>query len=100
MRRLTGMLTILAASVLLSGSTVMAADTEYGTQIDNQFNKDECLLVSMNCAQEVDSIQVRIERLSKEIAKGIDVYTREELNILQRKLEETYKELGDITSGS
>ena len=100
MRRLTGMLTILAAAVLLSGSTLMANDTEYGKEYENQTNKDECLLVSMNCAQDVDSIQMRIERLDKEIAKGLDVYTREELNILQRKLEDTYKELRDITSGS
>jgi hypothetical protein len=100
MRRLTSILTILAASVLLSGSTLMANDTEYGKGYENQNNKDECLLVSINCAQNVDSIQTRIERLNKEIAKGTDVYTREELNILQRKLEETYKELWDITSGS
>jgi hypothetical protein len=94
------MLTILAASVLLSGSTLMANDTEYGKGYENEINKDECLLVSVNCAQDVDSFQMRIERLNKEIAKGTDVYTREELNILQRKLEETYKELWDITSGS
>ena len=85
MRRLTSLLTILAASVLLSGSTLMAADTEYGNEYGNQ-NKDECLLVSMNCAQSVDSIQMRIEKLNKEIAKGTDVYTREELE--------------DITTGS
>ena len=95
MRRLTSLLTILAASVLLSGSTLMAADTEYGNQ-----NKDECLLVSMNCAQSVDSFQMRIEKLNKEIAKGTDVYTREELNILKRKLDEVSKDLEALTTGS
>jgi hypothetical protein len=96
MRRLSSMLTILAASVLLSGSTLMADDTEYG----KEFNKDECLLVSLNCGQDVDSIQVRIERLNKEIAKGTDVYTREELDVLIRKLDEATRNLEDITSGS
>lgn len=100
MRRLTSILTILAASVLLSGSTLMAADTEYGNEYGNQPAKDECLLVSMNCAQSVDSIQMRIEKLNKEIAKGTDVYTREELNILQRKLDDANKVLEDITTGS
>lgn len=96
MRRLTSMLTILAASVLLSSSTLMADDAEY----DNKAGKDECLLLAMNCDQSVDSIQMRIERLNNEIAKGIDVYTRDELNILKRKLEEINKDLETIVSGS
>ena len=82
MRRMTSMLTILAAAVLLSGSTLMAEDAVY----DNDAGKDECLLLAMNCAQSVDSIQMRIERLNNEIAKGTDVYTRDELNVLKRKL--------------
>jgi len=86
----------LAASVLFTGSTVMAADEEYGTKEQ----KDECLLVSWNCAQSVDSIQQRIERLDNEIAKGTAVYTKDELNTLKWKLEEIKKELETITSGS
>jgi len=74
----------------------MAADEGYGT---NE-GKDECLLVAWNCAQSVDSIQQRIERLSNEIAKGTAVYTKDELNTLKRKLEEINKDLETITEGS
>ena len=96
MRRLTGILTVLAAALLLNGTTVMAADEEYGTKE----GKDECLLVAWNCEQSVDSIQQRIERFNNEIAKGTAVYTEDELNILKRKLEDIYKELDTITTGS
>ena len=96
MRRLTTVLTVLAASVLLTGSTLMAADKEYG----NDQGKDECLLVAVNCAQSVDSIQMRIERLNNEIAKGTAVYTFDEVNILKSKLEEINKELETLTTGS
>lgn len=95
MRRMTSMLTILAAAGLLSGSTLMADDANY----DSNAGKDECLLLAMNCEQSVDSIQMRVERLNKEIAKGADVYTRDELNVLKRKLEEVNKQLETIISG-
>jgi len=96
MRRITSILTVLVAALLLNGSTVMAADEEYGTTE----GKDECLLVSWNCTQDVDSIQQRIERFNNEIAKGTAVYTEDELNILKRKLEELNKEIENLTTGS
>lgn len=100
MRRVLSTLTILAATVLLSGSTLMAKDTELGSEeYGIEGGKDECLLVSANCPQSVDSIQMRIERLNREIAKGLDVYTRDELNTLERKLNEAVKDLEGISSG-
>jgi len=96
MRRITSILTVLVAALLLNGSTIMAAEQEYG----NTEQKDECLLVSWNCAQNVDSIQQRIERFNNEIAKGTAVYTEDELNILKRKLEELNKEIETLTTGS
>lgn len=95
MRRVTSMLTILAASFLLSGSILMAAEAD----IANDAQKDECLLASMNCAQSVDSIQMRIERLNNEISKGTDVYSSDELNVLKSKLEDINKQLDVILSG-
>lgn len=95
MRRLTSILTIVAASVLLTGSTLTAAEEEIGATE----GKDECLLVALNCEQSVDSIQMRIERLNREIAKGTDVYTADELNILKEKLDDVYKELDTLTTG-
>jgi hypothetical protein len=96
MRRLTTILTVLAASLLFTGSTLTAAEEEYGAKE----GKDECLLVAMNCEQSVDSIQMRIERLNNEIAKGTAVYTVDELNILKKKLDDIYKDLDTLTTGS
>jgi hypothetical protein len=96
MRRLTSIFTVLAAALLLNGTTIIAAEEGYGT---NE-SKDECLLTSWNCKDSVDSIQMRIEKLNKEIAKGTAVYTKDELNTLKRKLDETNKELEILTTGS
>ena len=94
MRRITSVLSILAASVILSASPLLAAEIN----LENEATKDECLLVSMNCVDNVDSIQQRIERLNREIAKGADVYTRDELKILNNKLEEAVRLLDVLTS--
>jgi hypothetical protein len=50
--------------------------------------KDECLLVARNCGNSAVSIQDKIERLKEEISKGRTVYTTEELNNLNQKLDE------------
>lgn len=92
MKRLLGIVTVVAAAALLSAAPLQAAEEEQG-------QRDECLLVAMNCENNVDTIQQRIERLSREIAKGTNVYTEDELNILNRKLEDTEKLLEYLTSG-
>jgi hypothetical protein len=97
MRRIASVLTILSASVLLTGSTLMADERmEYNTPVNG---KDVCLLTAMNCANEVDSIQMRIERLNNEIAKGTDVYTSEELKVLQNELQDNIRNLETIVTG-
>jgi hypothetical protein len=58
--------------------------------------KDMCLLAAMNCANETDTFQQRIERLQHEIQKGTDVYTPDELNILNRQLLDKKRELHDL----
>lgn len=50
--------------------------------------KDLCLLYAQNCARRVDSIQEKIGKLRAEIEKGTRVYTKEELERLERKLKE------------
>jgi uncharacterized protein YecE (DUF72 family) len=55
----------------------------------SQAQKDECLLASKNCTDQVDDIYKRMHRLNKEIKKGNKVYTKEELQKLQQKLKET-----------
>lgn len=62
-------------------------------------NKDECLLVAMNCPPDMAIVQHRIDRLNTEIAKGTDVYTPAELKVLNDKLNAAYEELNRTNSG-
>ncbi|MBU5636861.1 hypothetical protein KOM00_08950 [Geomonas sp. Red69] len=61
-----------------------------------QQGKDECLLASQNCKDQVDSIQQKIAKLNKEIAKGKKVYTPTEIKVLQGKLREVNNQLDDL----
>jgi len=65
-----------------------------------QGGKDECLLVAKNCGGEVDTIQQRIERIQKEIGRGTDVYTNDELKSLNRDLENEIKNLEQLNTGA
>jgi len=62
-------------------------------------NKDECLLVAMNCPPGGLSGQQRIDRLNTEISKGTDVYTEDELRVLKDKLDDAYRDQGGISGG-
>jgi len=53
-----------------------------------QSQKDECMLASKNCTDQVDDIYKRMHRLDKEIKKGKKVYSPAELKKLQDKLSE------------
>ena len=55
-------------------------------------NKDECLLVAMNCPKDF-STQERIDRLNTEISKGTSVYSPDELNTLNKQRDDAYREL-------
>lgn len=61
--------------------------------------KNECLLASKNCTDQVDDIYKRMHRLAKEIRKGTKVYTPAELQKLKDKLQETDQLLRDIEQG-
>jgi len=50
--------------------------------------KDECLLASHNCTDQVDDIYSQMHKLDKEITKGTTTYTPDELRILNAKLKE------------
>jgi hypothetical protein len=58
-----------------------------------QEQKNLCLLNSEQCPDRKPSIQELIAQLKTEIAKGEEVYTKEELQRLQGKLQEAEKEL-------
>ena len=69
----------LVAVVTMSASVpVFAADQA----------KDECLLISKNCLNEVDSLQQKIQKLNLAINKGTKVYTADEIKKLEYKLNE------------
>lgn len=51
--------------------------------------KDQCLLASKNCTDQVDDIYKRMHKLNKEIKKGSKVYSPTELQKLKEKLQET-----------
>ncbi|WP_224984638.1 hypothetical protein [Geomonas agri] len=74
----------------LSIATVTAAAPSFAE------TKDECLLASKNCVDQVDDIYKRIQRLNQEIEKGTRVYTPQELKQLQEKLTETQQMLHDM----
>jgi len=61
--------------------------------------KDQCLLISKNCANETMSIQQKIKKLQDEIKKGKRAYTADELKVLQNKLKETEDTLDKLLTG-
>lgn len=73
---------VLMAAFMMSATVpVMAAEM-------TKEEKDQCLLASKNCMNEVDSIQKKIKKLNAEIKKGKKVYSAEEIKKLQQKLQE------------
>ena len=57
-------------------------------QSTTKSQKDECLLISKDCANATLSIQQKMKKLNAEIKKGTKVYTPAELKRLQDKLKD------------
>ncbi len=72
---------ILAAFMMSATVPVFAAEM-------TKEEKDQCLLASKGCKDEVDSIQKKIKKLQAEIKKGTKVYTPDEIKKLNDKLKE------------
>lgn len=90
MRKIAILIPVIAAVMIMFAAPVRSDEgSTYGTQEKSTGQKDECLLVAMNCVDNVDSIQQRIDKLQKEINRGTDVYTAGELRILNQKLDES-----------
>ena len=84
---------LMALSLFATAAPVLAEEGhQHGAShqaMDEQCTK-ECEMLLKNCAQEVDSIQQRIKKLSVEInEKGASTYTLDELKVLDRKLKES-----------
>ena len=63
---------------------------------DMKSSKDECLLASKDCKNDVDSIQTKIKKLQTEIKKGSKVYSAEEIKKLDAKLKEANELLDNL----
>jgi len=83
---------LMAMPVLAAEGTIEKTSDQW-----QQGGKDECLLVAKNC--QADTSQERIDRINKEIGRGTDVYTNDELQQLQRQLEFEIKNLEGINMG-
>jgi hypothetical protein len=94
-------LTLLAAALMLMAMPVLAAENTMDrmNEQEQQGGKDVCLLTANNCGNEVDSIQQRIERIRSEIGKGTDVYTTDELQRLNKQLEEEQRNFDNLIMG-
>jgi hypothetical protein len=92
MTRTSGMFSLLAAALLISAGPVSGDDNMGSSMGRNMMSmqggqKDECLLVAMNCPDNrVDTARQRVDRLRKEIAKGSEVYSAQELKALNEQL--------------
>lgn len=84
---------LLAVSMFAVAAPALAADGHSAQRHDDQCAKD-CELLLKNCGNEVDSIQDRIKKLQVMInEKGANSYTKEELKLLKRKLQEANETL-------
>jgi hypothetical protein len=103
MKNIFVFLTIVAASTLFS-TTVLSEEKATGLPGDyGQYKifelsgqKDQCLIVAINCIGGDDTVMKRVERLNNEIGKGGAVYTPEELKSLQDQLNWIYYESEDF----
>lgn len=102
MIRTSGVVSVLAVAMFFSAAPVLGdeytgTNTEQQSQTMQEGQKDECLLVAMNCLNNrIDTVQQRVDRLKKEIAKGSDVYSDQELKALNEQLRWIYNDSDNI----
>jgi peptidoglycan hydrolase CwlO-like protein len=88
---------LMAVLLVVSVSApTLAMDHPHG--VDPEKCKKECQMLLRNCTQEALSIQEQISRLQKEVGKGSDEYTVEELRKLDQKLKEVNANLKALQS--
>ena len=94
---------LLASSLMIFAAPVLADEGMMVNPVaepeQQMGGKDQCLLVSRNCAGSVDSIQERINRIQGELNKGTSVYTNDELRSLQNSLDKERSLLNDLVQG-
>ncbi|ACH37833.1 MAG: hypothetical protein ACD_75C02538G0002 [uncultured bacterium] len=98
MKALATKLAVFTAVTLISALPVLAGENGMGMSSGDNYQKDECLLVAQTCRDSVDTIQQRIDRLSKEIGKGTSVYNGDELKRLNSQLQDATRTLEMLIS--
>lgn len=99
MKGIATKLAVFTAATMIFALPVLAEERAIGMGPGQQMQKDECLLASQNCRESVDSVQQRIDRLNREIRKGVSVYNTEELRHLDFQLRETNQMLNTLVGG-
>lgn len=102
MRQVINKIALIAATLMIMAVPILADEGAANPAMEPaaQDGKNECLLVAMNCANQVDSIQQRIDRIQNEINRGNAVYTNEELNKLQNQLDDARKNFDELVNGA
>ena len=90
MNRIAIVISFVAASIMINALPAMSAEAVIDTHGKSR-QKDECILLAKNCGDETYNVERRIEKLKGEIGKGTNVYTTEELEILNQRLNNLYK---------
>lgn len=85
------------AMMIMATFVLSAAVPAFAAEMTKE-EKDQCLLASKNCANEVDSIQKKMKKLNAEIKKGKKVYSADEIKKLQGKLKEA-EDMLDVLLG-
>jgi hypothetical protein len=91
MKKIAVIISCLAIAALANAAPfVSETESTINGPVNMGADKDECLLVALNCPEGVDPFQIKIDKLQAEIDKGNAVYTNEELRILNNKLNDAY----------
>jgi len=100
-RRILKRVTLLAAALMIVAVPALAEEGSMDVRMEQgqQLERNECLLASVNCANQVDSIQQRIDRIKGEISRGSDVYSSDELRRLNMKLEDANRAMEELSAG-
>ncbi len=83
------------AVMMLAAFSMAVASPVFAAEMTKD-QKNECLLASKGCANEVNSIQTKMKKLQAEIKKGKKVYSADDLKKLNDKLKEAEKMVDEM----
>jgi len=86
MKRKAKLVSAVTAIAVLWALVAAAQEVNGKAPGEGSGQKDICLIYPEQCHYSIDTIQERIDRLNREIAKGTAVYTEDELSRLAVQL--------------